>query len=233
MATVSSLLTQSLRQANILGIGQTVDNDVLEFARLQASSMLDSWKIQRLFVYQILQRSLSWPAATVSRTIGTGGNFNVARPDRIDSAFVTVSGDEYPLRVLRNRDEYDGITDKGAAADIPEYLFYDPGFSTGTLYLWGVPNGAVTLLLNVYQDLQDFGHVSTTFALPPGYQDAIELSVAERLLAAKLQNVPASLALMAAKARKAIQDINAPSPIMTTEVGYMTGRSRGNILSGG
>lgn len=234
MATAQSMILTVYKRLGVADKFATlVSNEEYTFALEILNTMIDSWEIERNLIYQVLQRSLSWPAATTSRTIGSGGDFSVTRPDTIDSAYVTVDGDEYPVHVLRDRRHYDQISDKGAAVKIPDYLFYDPGMATGTLYLWGVPTDAVTLLLNVWQVLQTFD-LTETLSLPKGYQRAIEWSLAEELLADYPQDprTEATIQRMAAKSRLNVKRINSPESTMATEVGLMTSRLHANILTG-
>lgn len=234
MATAQDMILTVYKRLGVADkFATTVSNEEYEFALDILNTMMDSWEIERNMIYLVKQHSLTWPSATSSRTIGSGGNFNVTRPDSIDSAYVTYSGDEYPLKVLRDRRHYDQIPDKGAEAAIPEYLFYEPTVSTGILYLWGVPSGSVTLLLNVWEALQSFD-LTESLTLPKGYQRAIEWSLSEELLADYPQT-PQNESIIrrtAAKARLNVKRLNSPESTMSMEVGFMTSRTHANITSG-
>lgn len=234
MPTAQQMINRAYRLSGELASGETLAAEDSADALVDLNVMLDSWQIQRLFVYQILQRSLTWPAATTSRTIGSGGNFAVARPDRIESAFVTVDGFDYPMTVIREREQYDRIPDKTSTTTQPEALFYDPAFSSslGTLYIYPVPSAEITVKINVWNTLQTFASLGTDLALPPGYQQAIETSLAETVCVSVGLQVPQQLARMAMQARKAIKALNAPWATLTSEIGLMTRRTSGNIISG-
>lgn len=235
MATAQSMILVALKRLGVVDkFAAYASNEEYEYCLAALNAMMESWEIERNLIYQVLQRSLSWPTTTTSRTIGSGGNFDVTRPDTIDSAFVTVDGDEYPLEILRDRIQYDKIPDKGAASKIPDYLFYDPAYPLGTIYLFGVPDAAITLLLNVWQEIQSFT-LTETLALPKGYQRAIEWSLAEELLADYPQDDPKverNIVKMAAQSRRNVKRINSPDSVMVVETGYLNSRSHGNILSG-
>src|SRR3990167_2508153 len=110
MATALGIIPRSMRLAGAIGKGETADADEAADGLVALNAMLDSWQIDRLLVYQIVQVSNTWPAATTSRTIGSGGNFTQQRPVRIDSAFVVDSNSQwYSVEVLRSREEYDAI----------------------------------------------------------------------------------------------------------------------------
>ena len=176
--------------------------------------------IERLFVYQIVQGSYTWPAATTSRTIGSAGDFNTTRPDRIESAFIVDSNSLwYPLQIMTMREEYDSLVTKTTPSTLAQYLFYDPAYPLGVLYLYCVPSVQLTLKLNTWQTLQSFAALTTDLALPPGYQRAIEYSLAEEISPEFGVVVPPKVEQIAIKARAAVKTLNAPSMIAQVDAG--------------
>src|SRR5437899_10439831 len=64
------------------------------------NSMLDSWRIDKLLVYRILENTFNLVVGFDTYTIGTGGNFNIERPDRLeDSCFIMLQNAQHPGRV--------------------------------------------------------------------------------------------------------------------------------------
>lgn len=157
MATALSMTTRAMRLIGSLGKGETPDDDEAQDGLTALNAMLDAWQIERLMVYQVVQTSHTWPAVTTSRTIGSGGNFAVQRPVRIESASVRDSSNQdYDITVLQDRKEYDSIAVKSTGSTLPEYLFYDPAYPLGVIYLYPVPSAQLTLKLNTWQTLQSF-----------------------------------------------------------------------------
>ncbi|MDQ3003182.1 MAG: hypothetical protein M3Y08_18215 [Fibrobacterota bacterium] len=131
-------------------------------------------------IYAETSETLSWASGNASRTIGTGANLSTTRPQQILMASLTISGTEYPLSLLTNRD-YQAISSKTMTSTIPFYLAYNPTFTTafGTLYLYPVPSGAVSLLLTSLKPIADITGAGT-LAFPPGYEDAFVTNLAVR-----------------------------------------------------
>lgn len=220
MATAVQLITRAMRLATVIGKGETLDPDESADGLTALNSMLASWKISRLFVYQIVQGSYTWPSSTTSRTIGSGGDFTDTRPDRIESAYVVDSNSVwYPLQIMVMREEYDSIVIKTTPSILPQYLFYDSAYPLGVLYLWCVPSAELTLKLNTWQTLQSFSALTTDLALPPGYERAITYSLAEEYCPEFGVKIPDDVRRIAAEARAIVKNLNAPPMIAQLDAG--------------
>ena len=220
MATAQGLINRAMRLSGVIGKGETPDADESADGLTALNAMLDSWQLERLLVYQIVQGSYTWSANTTSRTIGSGGNFNAQRPVRIESAYFRDSNNnDYPLTVLQDRTEYDAITIKSTTSTIPQWLFYDPAYPLGVLYAYPISTVQWTLKLNTWQTLQSFTALTTELALPPGYERAIAYNLAMEIApefgaGAKMDpQVP----LIAVQSKAAIKTINQPSMVAQIE----------------
>lgn len=198
--------------------------------------MMDADRISRSMVYQVKQEALSWTGGQASRTIGSGGNLNTTRPDRIESAYWRDSANQdHPLHVLSAREQYDNLTVKSTQTDFPEYLFYDSAYPLGVLYLYCVPSATATLLLNSWQQLQTFADTATALALPPGYEDYIVSNLALRLAPEYPGTVVTQeLRDFARTSKAAVKMNNLPAMISRTDSALLgrTQRSAGSILNG-
>ena len=235
MATALSMITRSMRLAGVIGKGEALDSDEAADGLAALNAMLDSWQLERLFVYQIVQGSHTW-ASGASKTIGSSGDLNTTRPNRIDSAFIVDSNSQwYPLKILEDRSEYDSITLKTTTSTLPEYLFMDTAYPLATIYLYPAPSASVTLKLNTWQALQSFTSLTTALSLPPGYQRAIEYSLAEELGPEFGAMIQPMVSQKAKEARAAIKTLNAPSMISRVDSGIARlgglGGSRYDIYS--
>jgi len=220
-----------MRLIGATGKGETPDNDEATDGLAALNTMLDNWKLDRLLVYQIVQTSHTWPAATTSRTIGASGNFAVVRPDEIDSAFVRdASNQDSPLTVLEDRKQYDSIVIKSTQSTLPQLLFYDTAYPLGVIYLYPVPSEQVTLLLNTWQTLQSFATLTTELALPPGYQRAIEYNLAIEIAPDYGRIVDPQVTMIASQSKSAIMGRNQPSMIAQLD-SAIAGASRYDIYS--
>ena len=233
--TIGSMIERAYRILGDLGTGESMtaaqSNDGLDAAR----SMLDSFSIERLMIYQIVQEPLTWPASTVSRTIGPSGDLVTTRPNRVETGtfFQDSNNIAYPVDIIRNREVYDNIYDKTVQSSYPELVFYDPAHTDGTLYVYPVPNQTLTLYLNTWQPLQTFNHLTDELVLPPGYKRMIEYNLAKELESESgLILAPGALQI-AMESKAAVKRLNSLPIVSQTETAYVLhGRGRSDIVAG-
>lgn len=223
MTTANDLITRALRLGRCIGIDQTLSAAEAADGLRVLNSMLDSWATERLFCYAIRDESFTWASGAASRTIGAAGNFATDRPVRVDdSSYFTVDGVDYPVQFLPG-DSYVALPVKTLTSTFPQSIYVDYTSSAlVTLYAYPVPSQANTFHLRTWRLLQTFAALTTDMALPPGYQRAIEYSLAEEVTPEYGLDVPVSVSRIAAKARGNVKRINSPDLVMATEVGYMT-----------
>lgn len=220
MATSLDMIKRSMRLARVLRKGEVPDDDEAENGLAALNTMLDSWRLERLMVYQVVQGSYSWAASIASKTIGSGGAISASRPVRIESAYaVDSSSNWYPVDVLQMREEYDQIVSKTTSGSLPAWLYMDPAYPLATIYLYPVPSAAITLKLNTWQTLQSFSALTTDLALPPGYQRAIEFSLAVEFGAEFKKSVPEDVKAIATMAKAAVKNVNLPSMVAQVDPG--------------
>lgn len=236
MPTGLQLITRAMRLAGAIGKGETPDSDEAEDGRTAVNAMLDSWQLERLMVYQIVQGSYTWPAATTSRTIGSGGDFSAQRPVRIDSAFVRdANSNDLPLAVLQDRQQYDGIVSKSTQSTVPQWIFMDQAYPLGVLYLYPVPSVELTLKLNTWQTLQAFTSLTTELALPPGHERAIVFNLALEFSPefGSGSKMDPQVPVIAVQSKAAIKTINQPSMVaqLDSAAANLSSGGRWNIFS--
>ena len=137
-STVVQLLFLALREAGRITDehGVTDGSADVDAAFSQLVMMMAQWSKKRWLVFDDIDVS-TVSAAVGEYTIGPGGLFNCARPDRIESAFVrmgsTYSGTnspiDYPLEVLDSREDYYTITAKSLGG-VPQAVWLDSKLSS-------------------------------------------------------------------------------------------------------
>lgn len=234
MPTALDLIEAAALKLGAKQTGEALTSDEATDGLSILNSMLDNWAINSLMVYQIVQNSYSWTADQQSRTIGTGGDFNATRPVRIeDGTYFRYSNIDSPVKIIRNRGNYDTIASKTVKSTYPEVLFYDPAFPLGVLYAFPVPSNTLTLFLNTWQTLQNFSNLTTNLSLPPGYQWAIEHNLAVALEPVFVVPAPENVIREAGKSKADLIRINNRPILSQTEVSYvLSGRGRSDIEAG-
>lgn len=215
----------------VIGGTLTTAEQTHHLARLNA--MLESWSLDRLLCYQLVQESKALTTSVGSYTIGSGGAFNTTRPTKIvDPCFVRDSaGIDYAVEVIDAK-AYGLLSMKTVDGSYPRYLFYDAAFiaSLATIFLYPEPTASLTLYINSWKQLQSFAAIGTTVVLPPGYQLAIESNYAINA-AAGFRAVPAEVAKIARDSKAAIMAVNAPAGVLRMPAG-IAGSARSSILEG-
>ena len=184
MATVLSLITRCLKDAGVIGVGQSASAEDANDAFDKLNAMLAQMSLRRWLVYQLVDTALSSTGA-LSYSIGPGCDFNVPRPDRIEGAFCrqvsTPQGVDWPLAIIEAHEDYNRITLK-TLGSLPGSVFYDSGYPTGKLYFWPVPTGGVyELHVLTKLPLTAFTSLTQPIVLPPEYEEALVYNLAVRL----------------------------------------------------
>jgi hypothetical protein len=209
VATWNDLFDASLNIIGVLDAGGTGATADRTFCLGQLNRMFGTWGAEVGPIYEETLDSVTWASGNATRTIGSGGNLNVARPQQILGASYRVSDQDYPLDLITHQ-EYQAITDKATTSDYPTHLAYNPTFasSLGNLLIWPVPSTSLALRLNSLKPLTIVSDQTATVALPPGWEDAIVYNLAQRIASAFGKSVKPEDAQMAIETKAAIVRIN-------------------------
>jgi hypothetical protein len=219
MATARDEITFSLRLLHVLDSGEAPTADEASDSLNTLNTLIDSMNVPGLYLYSLTQEALTWPAATASRTIGDSGDFNTTRPIRIaPSTFVVSASTDYPIKILNDRAFYSSIAVKTTTSTIPEYLYYEPTFALGTLYLFPVPSVQITLNLHTQTPLTEFATLDTAFSMPPGYKKLFRFSLAQDLAAIFGVAVPPEVVQGKKEAQALVRRTNAPDIISHLDI---------------
>ena len=235
MTTASDLIESAVLKIGAKATGETLTASEAADSLKVLNSMLDSWSIDRLYVYQIVQGTHTWTGGAGSMTIGVSGAINTTRPVKIeDGTFFRDSHNiDTPVKILRERSSYDRIVSKVDTTSFPLFLFYDPAYPLGTIYVYPVPISALTLKLNTWKPLQNFTDLTTDLALPPGYQWAIEHNLAIHLSPVFALPVPPDVRLEAKISRSRLKQINNVPIVSEIEVSYVLRAGRRSDIKAG
>lgn len=225
MATASDIIRRSLRLIGAIAGGETPSLTEQADALEALNAMLDSWRTESLAVYALRDETLTLTGAA-SYTIGTGGALNTTRPVKIESAYERVGDTDYPVKLASAAAWYQ-LAAKSTTSDVAEWLYYEPSYPLGTLYLYPKPTTGV-LHLVTWVPFTALA-AADSVALPPGYQDAITYHLALRLAPEYGRPVTPELAALARAAKDNIQRVNFRPPLMST--GLEEGR-KADIRSG-
>lgn len=229
------LITNALIEIGVYSMGEKIDAAEAQFCLSKFNRMLDSWNTQKLYAYNRMFASIPLQPNHQPHTIGPGADFNAPqRPVTIENANIVLNTVNPPVRSplnLRDDDWWASQRVQGVATTLPTDLYYSPDFPIGQLYLWPVPTKNYLLELWSRVVLSTVANLNIILSLPPGYEDALTLTLAE-ILVSPFQAQPSPILIAnALHARGAIQRTNSKAPFISTADSGMPSNMGKNITT--
>lgn len=236
---VSDLLTGALAELRIVRAGTPVSPEDMALALQFFNGYLDLLNANGRALYTTAFPTFPLTAGLQPHTIGTADNtptftVAVARPSAILHANLVLTGGttRIPLR-LRDDDWWMNVRARLVTGATPTDLFYATDYPNGAIYLWPVPSAPYQLELECRTLLAALLQTDP-LALPVGYQEALRLTMAERLAPAFGQTVSDDTRRHARQARDLVWSDNDGIPdLVTRDAGMPGGRGGYNFLTGG
>lgn len=227
MATTwADICRDALLELNVFNASSAIANDEITFVFGKAQRLIDNWNADREAVYADAFADYTFTPNLSPHTIGPGGTFNVTqRPISLDYAALRLSGSSNPYAKIEVRDQawYQALTVPSLTSSIPTDVYYEPTWPLGNLYFYPVPTTALGVRLwarNVLSALL----LTDAFSLPPGYKDAITLTLAEMIAQPYEKQVSDDLRTAAREARARVFGNNIEVPDLQTADAGMPGR---------
>jgi hypothetical protein len=223
--TTRDLLTTTFQKLTILAAGETLSPEDAAFGLENLTLLFDDWNAERAGVYANRQDTYTLVPSLNPHTIGpSAATFTVTqRPVSIEYANIVLSdGVRVGLDLIGSR-EWASIPLPAIETGIPRVLHYEPTWPNGSLYLYPVPSAAYSLNLMTRIVLADLA-LGDTVTLPPGYRNAIILTLGEMIAPTYPPAEPDPVA--ASKARGRIFANNDETPSLATRDAGMPGAGR-------
>jgi hypothetical protein len=232
----------------------TENPDEAQWGFRKFNDLVDTWQALGAYVYGYAFNVYNLVAGLSPHTIGPSGLATFStngqpRPVRLESAALLLNTSsstglvDLPMNI-RDRTWWAQQQVKAIQTNVPTDVYYDPTFPDGSLYFWPVPNSQQQVRLQLWQTVSQFISIQDPIGgpggpktLPPGYRNALKLTLAEDLCSGSNREVSPTLAMKAMKARAAIFGNNSKSPRMRTQDSGMpkSGKAKGdfNWMTGG
>jgi hypothetical protein len=231
MPTTRQVLTDALVELGVYSVAETPSAADISIVLSVLNRLLDNWNAERAAVYVETFASFTLVPSLQVHTIGPAAETPTwevtQRPVSIDGADVAINNVSptiyTPITVHTDPNWWQSLAVPGITSEYPTDLYYEPAWPLGRVYLWPVPTSAFDVRLQLRVVLGSLG-LADEFSLPPGYRDAITLTVAERAARAFGKALDPSLRLDASKARAVIfRNNDLPVPIQTADSGMPRG----------
>jgi hypothetical protein len=202
-STAYDIIKLALKDAGIVGVGQTPLAEDANDALTRMNAMIAQWRRKRWLIY-VLRTDSVVSTGAVSYTVGPAGSDIVIdpRPDKLESAFFrqTVQSQpnqiDYPLEIISSRESYNRIALKQLQS-FPSYIFYESSFPVARIYPGPVPQAAIySVFISTKINLAQFANLTTPFELPEEYFNVLYYNLAVRLASAyNTEAMPGTMAL--------------------------------------
>lgn len=211
MTTALDIIQGTLRKIGVYQVGETLASEDANIAFDQLNALLDVLSNEHLAVYNNAESVLSLQAGKGVYTVGAGGDFDIARPLRISTAYTrltpTGSSVDYPCTEV-DFDRYSRIGLKNQPGPWPKVMYYDTSYPLANLYVWPVPSQNAEFHLWADMVFASFVNLTDKLQMPQGYRLLLETNLA-CLLAPEYGIVPeAHLVGMARALKKSIKSTN-------------------------
>ena len=230
MSTWRDLIKGSLKLIGVISPGETLPADEQSDAFNTLKAMLDSWSTEKLIASVVTREVFALTSGQSSYTMGPTGNFNTARPLRIENATILNNSNELPMDIL-NADQWAGVSQKNVQSSIPTKIYSEGTSPLETINLWPVPDGSNSLVLYTWKPLSSLASVGATISLPPGWERAIKYNLAIELAPEYGKSAPAEVVATAQESKANIKRVNIKPIYVGVDPAITRGR-RFNILTG-
>ena len=208
-----TIINAAFTDCGVKGVGDTLDQVFLTDGLRRLNNLLSLWRTQRLTAAFISREVFSVVANQATYTIGPGADWDTTRPVAITGAGLLLHGSspavEIPRAILTD-DGYAAIRVKDLTNPLWTAVYFNPTYTddAATIWLWPTPTTADNDAVIYRSDiLTAFASLSDSKDVPPGYEDALEWNLAERLLAPYSVSDPTILALVTKTANQTLGSI--------------------------
>ena len=234
MATAGETINGSLRLLGVLAEGETPSAETSQDALRAMNQMIDSWNTERLAVFSTQDQVFTWPAATLSRTLGPTGNFVGNRPILLDDATYfkdPSSGVSYGIKMI-NQQQYDGIAVKTVSSTFPQVIFTNMTYPDIEMFIYPRPTRDLEWHFISVEELTQPATLATTLSFPPGYLRAFRYNLACELAPEFGEEPSPQVQRIAMYSKRNLKRINNPDDIMSMPYSLIASRQRYNIFAG-
>jgi hypothetical protein len=233
MTTAAELIDGSLRLLGVLAEGETPSAAVMQDSIMAMNQMIQSWDTERLSVFSTQDQVFTWPAYTMSRTIGPTGDFVGNRPIEVDDATYfkdPSSGLSFGIKII-NQQQYDGIAFKTVTSTYPQVMWINNTFPDMEITVYPVPIKALEWHIISVETLNEVTSVATDLYFPPGYLRAFRYNLACELAPEFGIEPSPQVQRIAMTSKRNIKRINFPGDLMAIPYPIVATRQRYNIYA--
>ena len=234
MATAGDQINAALRLLGILAEGELPSPQTSQDALNAMNQMIDSWNTERLMIFSTQDQVFTWPASTLTRTLGPTGNFVGNRPVTLDdSTYFRDPGTNvsYGIKFI-NQQQYDGIAVKTVTSTYPQVMWINMDFPNISMTLYPKPTRDLEWHLVSVTELTQPATLLTVLSFPPGYLRAFKYNLACEIAPEFGVEPPPTVQRIAMTSKRNLKRINNPDDVMSLPYALVSSHQRYNIYAG-
>lgn len=216
MSTVRDIIKDALYECGAQAVGDALRSEDAAFAMRTLNRLLSSWNADYGMIYSMNRIEFSLIGGQQKYTIGTGGDFNMDRPARIDMASILIGGTtpEVGCKILSD-EEWRNIAVKSTTSTIPTMVWFSGNVPYQEAYLWPIPaDSTCKIVLYCWGKTSAYTDLNDTVAFPDGYEEAIVTNLAMHLCSSWGINPSPVLVERASKSKSVLLSLNSEPPRM-------------------
>ena len=228
---VLTIVKEALAELNVIQPGASIPAPISTIVLSKLNQIIDNWNAEREKVWAEIFSQFTLTPSLSPHTIGpSGATFSVAiRPVTLDGCSlnlnITTPNVFVPIDVI-DWQVYQSLSVPSISTSIPTAVYYETDWPNGKLFFYPIPNFAYGVRFTI-RTLLGVVTLSDNLDMPPGYQAAITLTLAEDSATLLGRAVPLKTATNATAARLRIGANNTIVPLLNLQDGQQ--RRRGDV----
>ena len=232
--TSGDQINGALRLIGMLAEGEIPSLNTSLDALLAMNQMIDSWSIERLSIYSTQDQIFTWPANTVTRTLGPTGDFIGNRPVILDdSTYYRDPGTNVSFGIkIINQQQYNGIAVKTVTSTYPQVMWVNMENPNISMNIYPKPTRDLEWHFVSVQELLQSADLNTLLVFPPGYLRAFRYNLAMEIAAEFGVEPSPQVKRIAMTSKRNIKRINVSDDVMSIPYSLVATRQRFNVYAG-
>jgi hypothetical protein len=179
-------ITQALIACGSQSAGESVSAEDAQSGLQILNQMMDLWNSMELMIFTIQRLVFNLVANQQTYAVGSGGDFNIPRPPRIERySIITNQNPQTPLELVIEDftlARWQEIPVKTIPPALPLGVWDDKAFPNRNLNYWPPPIAGVQAVIYPWIALSYFPDLVTQFTFPPAYAECIKYNLAFRYM---------------------------------------------------
>ena len=173
--TARQIIEFALRKTNLLALGQSADNDMVDAALVELNVMCKEW-MKYPAIWRLSEASLTPTANTATISMSSSNPYRVT-----DCRFRNTASQDTTMEPM-TRDEYYALPRK-TSTGTPTTWYFDPQRATSTLYIWPVLAvvDTETIQATYQRRFEDVGDLANEVDITQEHLSTVGYNLAARL----------------------------------------------------